>query len=98
VFQPHLYTRTRDFYREFAQSLTALDDIIITNIYPAREEPIEGVSSELIYNELPADKEKTLCSTQQLLQLLASKKIEVLITLGAGDIENLSGEITNLLR
>ncbi|MFA6872268.1 MAG: UDP-N-acetylmuramate--L-alanine ligase [Bacteroidaceae bacterium] len=98
VFQPHLYTRTRDFYHEFAQALTALDDIIITNIYPAREEPIEGVSSELIYNELPADKEKTLCSTQQLLQLLASKKIEVLITLGAGDIENLSGEITNLLR
>ena len=97
VFQPHLYTRTRDFYREFADSLSLLDEVILTDIYPARELPIEGVSSELIYNNLRPGIEKTLCKKEEVTDLLKNKKIEVLITLGAGDIENYATQICEIL-
>lgn len=97
VFQPHLYTRTRDFYQEFAQSLSLLDEVILTDIYPARELPIEGVSSQLIYNHLRTDMGKTLCKKEEVLDELANKDIEVLITLGAGDIENYAPQICEIL-
>ena len=97
VFQPHLYTRTRDFYQEFAQSLSLLDEVILTDIYPARELPIEGVSSELIYDHLRTDMEKTLCKKEEVLGILTDKDIEVLITLGAGDIENYAPQICEIL-
>ena len=97
IFQPHLYTRTRDFAEEFAQSLSLLDDVILLNIYPAREEPIEGVTSEIIFQNITS-KEKVLCSKDELLRLLAKKEVEVLVTLGAGDIERLLPDVENLLR
>lgn len=97
VFQPHLYTRTRDFYREFADSLSLLDEVILTDIYPARELPIEGVSSELIFDNLRPGIEKTLCLKEEVINVLKDKKIEVLITLGAGDIENYAPQICEIL-
>ena len=97
VFQPHLYTRTRDFYQEFADSLSLLDEVILTDIYPARELPIEGVSSQLIYDNLRPDIEKTLCSKEEIIDILKKKEIEVLMTLGAGDIENYAPQICEIL-
>ena len=98
VFQPHLYTRTRDFYREFADSLSLLDEVILTDIYPARELPIEGVSSQLIFDCLRPDMQKTLCRKEEVVNTLANKQIEVLITLGAGDIENDAPRICEILK
>lgn len=97
IFQPHLYTRTRDFYREFANSLSLLDEVILTDIYPAREQPIPGVSSRLIYDHLRPSIEKYLCRKEDVLSLLESKPIEVLIVLGAGDLDNYVPEISRLL-
>lgn len=97
IFQPHLYTRTRDFYQEFADSLSLLDEVILTEIYPARELPIEGISSRLIYDHLHPGVEKELCKKEYLLDLLKQKKIEVLMTLGAGDIENYVQPICEIL-
>ena len=97
IFQPHLYTRTRDFYQEFAESLSLLDEVIITEIYPARELPIEGVSSQLIYDQLRPGMEKTLCKKEDILELLKNKDIEVLMTLGAGDVENYVPQICEIL-
>ena len=97
VFQPHLYTRTRDFYQEFADSLSLLDEVILTDIYPARELPIEGVSSELIYDNLRPGMDKTLCKKEEVIDILKEKEIEVLITLGAGDIENYASQICEIL-
>ena len=74
IFQPHLYTRTRDFYQEFADSLSLLDEVILTEIYPARELPIEGISSRLIYDHLHPGVEKELCKKEDLLDLLKQKK------------------------
>lgn len=98
VFQPHLYTRTRDFYKEFAKSLSLADEIILLDIYPARELPIEGVTSKLIYDNIQEGKVKTLCKKEELLDLLKKKEIEVLITLGAGDIDNMVPQIYNILK
>lgn len=97
IFQPHLYTRTRDFYQEFADSLSLLDEVILTDIYPAREQPIPGVSSRLIYDHLRPGIEKCLCRKEDVLNLLENKPIEVLIVLGAGDLDNYVPEITRLL-
>ena len=97
VFQPHLYTRTRDFYQEFADSLSLLDEVILTDIYPARELPIEGVSSQLIYDHLRPNIEKTLCKKEEVMDVLKNKHIEVLMTLGAGDIENYAAQICEIL-
>lgn len=98
VFQPHLYTRTRDFYKEFAESLSLLDEVILLDIYPARELPIPGVSSQLIYDNLRSGIEKSLCRKEELLGLLAQKQLEVLITLGAGDIDNYVPQIYEMLK
>jgi len=97
VFQPHLYTRTRDFYEEFADSLSLLDEVILTDIYPAREKPIPGVTSQLIYDKLRPGIEKTICKKEDILNVLKDKNIEVLITLGAGDIDNYVPAINQLL-
>lgn len=98
IFQPHLYTRTRDFYKDLADSLSLLDEVILLDIYPARELPIEGVTSKLIYNNLRPGIEKTMCHKEDLIELLKTKKIEVLITLGAGDVDNYVTPIYELLK
>ena len=98
VFQPHLYTRTRDFYKEFAESLSLLDEVILLDIYPARELPIPGVTSRLIYDNLRSDMKKTLCTKEELLDLLKKKHLEVLVTLGAGDIDNFVPQIYEMLK
>ena len=97
IFQPHLYTRTRDFYQEFADSLSLLDEVILTDIYPARELPIEGISSQLIYDNLRPGIDKTLCKKEEVIDILKDKEIEVLMTLGAGDIENYAPQICEIL-
>ena len=88
VFQPHLYTRTRDFVDGFAECLSLADDVILMDIYPARELPIEGVTSAIIYDKLTC-KEKTMCNKKDALELILSKKPELLLTVGAGDIDQL---------
>lgn len=95
VFQPHLYSRTLDFVDEFARSLSLLDELILLDIYPAREKPIEGVTSQIIFDKVTC--EKTLCNKSELLDILNRKNIEVLLTLGAGDIDQMLGDIKNLL-
>src|SRR5574344_2906188 len=97
IFQPHLYTRTRDFYKDFAKSLSLLDEVILTDIYPAREKPIEGVTSKLIYDNLRPGIEKCMCKKEELLDLLKKKEFQVLITLGAGDIDNFVPNICDIL-
>ena len=97
IFQPHLYTRTRDFYMEFANALSQLDDVVVTDIYPAREEPIPGITSDLIYDNLAKNVNKQKCSKDEILDIVRKKDFDVLITLGAGDIEDLSGEIAKIL-
>ena len=97
IFQPHLYTRTRDFYKDFASSLSLLDEVILVDIYPAREQPIPGVTSQLIYDNLRPGIEKCMCKKEEILNILENKSIEVLITLGAGDIDNYVPSITEKL-
>ena len=92
VFQPHLYTRTRDFADGFAHELSKLDEVILLPIYPARELPIEGVTSEMLLNKIENAK-KTLCSKEKLVSLLLGKKGNVVLTLGAGDIDALVPQI-----
>lgn len=97
IFQPHLYTRTRDFYKGFANSLSLLDEVILVDIYPAREQPISGVTSKLIYDNLRPGIEKTMCRKEEIINVLRDKNIEVLITLGAGDIDSYVPQIRDLL-
>ncbi|MFO7868811.1 MAG: UDP-N-acetylmuramate--L-alanine ligase [Bacteroidales bacterium] len=96
IFQPHLYSRTQDFFKEFAESLSLLDEVILLDIYPAREEPIEGVSSELIFNEISIP-HKTLCTKKDVLKILEQKDIDVLVTMGAGSIDTLTEPIKHML-
>ncbi len=98
VFQPHLYTRTRDFYEEFAESLSLADDVILLDIYPAREEPIPGVTSALIYDRLAPNVAKRMCAKDEVLDMIKSSDFDVLVTLGAGDLENYSAQITEYLK
>jgi UDP-N-acetylmuramate--alanine ligase len=86
IFQPHLFSRTRDFADEFAASLSALDELILLEIYPAREIPIPGVSSEIIFKNVRC-KQKTLCKKENLLELVRTNTYDVLATMGAGDID-----------
>jgi len=97
VFQPHLYTRTRDFAAEFAKSLSLLDELILLDIYPARELPIEGVSSSAIFDKATIEN-KTMCSKSELIDVLKNKSLEVLVTLGAGDIDTMVEPITKMLK
>ncbi len=85
IFQPHLYTRTRDFVDEFARSLEMLDLLILMEIYPAREEPIPGVSASMIFDRVNL-KEKVLVSREQLLRVVREQNPTLLVTMGAGDI------------
>ena len=98
IFQPHLYTRTRDFYRDFAEALSQLDEVILTDIYPAREQPIAGVTSQLIYDHLAAGVEKQLIRKDEVMTLVKSRSFDVLIVLGAGDLDNMVPEMTKVLK
>ena len=98
IFQPHLYTRTRDFYREFAEALSQLDEVVLTEIYPARELPIEGVTSQLIYDNLKPGVEKTMIRKSDVLDFVCSRSFDVLIVLGAGDLDDLVPQMTKLLQ
>ena len=97
IFQPHLYTRTRDFYKEFADALSQLDEVVLTEIYPAREEPIEGISSQLIYDHLKEGVQKEMIRKDQVLDYVKSHDFEVLVVLGAGDLDNQVPQITKIL-
>ncbi len=97
IFQPHLYTRTRDFYKEFAEALSLLDDVVITDIYPAREKPIPGITSKLIFDNLRHGIKKQLCSKEDIPGIVRQGDFDVLVTLGAGDIENYADQITRIL-
>lgn len=96
IFQPHLYTRTRDFAEGFAESLSLLDKLILLDIYPAREEPIRGVTSEIIFDKVRSA-EKVMLSKEELLPYLEKEPIDVLATFGAGDIDKFVEPITNML-
>ena len=97
IFQPHLYTRTRDFYKDFADALSQLDEVILTEIYPARELPIEGVTSRLIYDNLKPGIKKEMIQKADVLNYIKEHDFEVLIVLGAGDLDNQVPQITKLL-
>ena len=96
VFQPHLFSRTRDFADGFATSLSQLDTVIMLDIYPARELPIDGVTSKLILDKVTVD-DKQLCSKTELLSVIKKRKPEVLLTLGAGDIDQLVQPVKSVL-
>ena len=98
IFQPHLYTRTRDFYNDFADALSQLDEVILTEIYPAREEPIEGVTSQLIYDHLKPGIEKQMIRKDEVLSLVKQRTFDVLIILGAGDLDNQMPQIAKILQ
>ena len=97
IFQPHLYSRTRDFYKDFADALSNFDEVILTEIYPARELPIEGVTSKLIYDNLKPGVEKSMIKKDDVLNLVKNRDFDVLITLGAGDLDNFVPQITQII-
>ena len=97
IFQPHLYTRTRDFYKEFAEALSLLDEVILCDIYPAREAPIPGVTSKLIYDNLRPGIEKSMIHKEDVLDLVRKRDFDVLIVLGAGDLDNYVPQMTKIL-
>ena len=94
IFQPHLFSRTNDFAFEFAKSLELLDQLILLEIYPAREKPMEGVSSEIIFNQVN-NLNKKLIKKTEIFETLKNIEIEVLLTMGAGDIDK---EVENVLK
>ena len=96
VFQPHLFTRTRDFAAEFAASLSLVDKLILLDIYPAREEPIPGVTSEIIFKDVTAP-EKVLIKKEQLMDYLSEEPLDVLVTFGAGNVDRFIEPITEML-
>lgn len=97
MFQPHLYSRTRDFYFEFADALSNFDEVILTEIYPAREEPIEGVTSKLIYDHLKPNVEKTMIKKDEVLDYVKGRDFDVLVVLGAGDLNNYVPQIAKII-
>jgi UDP-N-acetylmuramate--alanine ligase len=97
IFQPHLYTRTRDFYPQFADALSQFDEVILCDIYPAREQPIPGVTSKLIYDNLKPGVEKSMIHKEDVLNLVKSRDFDVLIVLGAGDLDNYVPQMTRIL-
>ena len=98
IFQPHLYSRTHDFYKEFAEALSHFDEVILTEIYPARELPMEGVTSQLIFDNLKAGVEKSMIQKDDVLELVKNRDFDVLITLGAGDLDNYAPQITRIIK
>ncbi len=97
IFQPHLYTRTRDFYKDFADALSQLDEVILCDIYPAREQPIPGVTSQLIYDNLKPGVEKSMIHKEDVLDLVKNRDFDVLVVLGAGDLDLYVPQITKIL-
>ena len=97
IFQPHLYSRTKDFYPEFASSLSLLDSVILLPIYPAREEPIPGVSSDMILDRITLSDKKTV-EKQDLLAEIGDRDTDILVTFGAGDIDRFVTPIESLLK
>ena len=97
IFQPHLYTRTRDFYKDFADSLSLLDEVILTEIYPAREQPIPGVTSQLIFDNLRPDMQRRIVEKKDLPEVLRSEDFDVLVVLGAGDVDNMVPQFKEIL-
>lgn len=97
IFQPHLYTRTRDFYKEFAYSLSFFDEVILTEIYPAREEPIEGVTSKLIYDNLKEGVQKQMILKDNVLSFVKSRDFDVLVILGAGNLNDYVSQISQII-
>jgi UDP-N-acetylmuramate--alanine ligase len=97
IFQPHLYTRTRDFYKDFAVSLSHFDEVILTEIYPAREQPIPGITSQLIYDNLKEGIEKAIIKKDEVLDFVKEHNFDVLVVLGAGDLDNYSPQIKKIL-
>jgi UDP-N-acetylmuramate--alanine ligase len=97
IFQPHLFSRTRDFADAFAASLDLLDEAILIPIYPAREEPIPGVTSKMIFDKMQI-KNKFLVEKQEAAKMLADRHTEVVLTLGAGDIDGITGQVTEVLK
>lgn len=98
VFQPHLYSRTRDFFPDFADSLSLADDVVLLDIYPARETPIPGVTSRLIYDRLAPNVQKRMCHKEDLPDVIRQSSFDVLVTLGAGDVENYAPQIADIVK
>ena len=98
IFQPHLYTRTRDFYKDFADALSHFDEVILTDIYPAREQPIEGVTSKLIYDNLRPNIEKKMIQKDDVLNFVKAHDFDVLVVLGAGNLDNYVPEIAEIIK
>ena len=96
IFQPHLYTRTRDFAPEFAEALSKADKLILLDIYPARELPIPGVTSEIIFKDVTCA-EKVLIQRSELMDYLQNEELELVVTIGAGDIDRFVGDIAKIL-
>lgn len=97
IFQPHLYTRTRDFYRDFADALSHFDEVILTEIYPARELPIDGVTSDLIFDNLKEGVKKDIIKKDDVLSYVSQRDFDVLVVLGAGDLNDYVPEIAKAL-
>ena len=97
IFQPHLYTRTRDFYADFARALSLLDEVILCDIYPAREQPIHGVTSRLIYDQLAPGVKKELIHKEDVPDWVRNHYSDVLIILGAGDLNDYVPQIKAIL-
>ena len=97
IFQPHLYSRTRDFYKDFAESLSLLDEVVLCDIYPAREEPIPGVTSQLIYDNIAPNVKKVMIHKEDVPAYVRDNDFEVLVVLGAGDLDNYVPEIEKIL-
>lgn len=97
IFQPHLYSRTRDFSAEFAASLDLLDTAILIPLYPAREEPIRGISSAIIFNQMKIQ-DKHLVTKPEMLEILKNDNCDIVLTMGAGDIDGLAGDIIEILK
>lgn len=97
IFQPHLYTRTRDFYKDFADALSQLDEVVLTEIYPAREQPTPGVTSQLIYDNLKPGVEKHMIKKDDVLDYVKSRDFDVLVILGAGNLDNYVPQITKII-
>lgn len=98
IFQPHLYSRTNDFYRDFAEALSHFDEVVLTEIYPAREEPIPGVTSALIYDNLSSNVEKQMIRKDHVLEFAKGRDFDVLVVLGAGNLDNYVGQLTEIIK
>ena len=97
IFQPHLYTRTRDFAPHFADALSLADEVILLDIYPAREKPIQGITSQIIFDKILSP-HKELCMREKLVERIKEYNFEVLLIMGAGDIDRLLPEICDVVK